>query len=107
MVDREERVMGKRDIIDSAIMIARATQSFTRQPTLSLLEMKMSKKVDKLTIQPLAPSVVDETGPGAHPRCLEIGERTAQPTNIPAAIDRVTGRPMMMPLDQLTVRPSS
>ena len=51
----------------------------------------------KLAIQPLAPFVVDETGPGAQPLNTAKGDNTAQPTSIPAVIDNVTGNPMIMP----------
>jgi hypothetical protein len=82
--------MGTREIIDSAIMIASATHScsLARHPAW------------RLTTHPLAPSVLEETGPGAHPRCLDKGDRIPQPTNIPAVIDKVTGKPMMTPTDQ-------
>jgi hypothetical protein len=83
-------VMGTREIIDSAIMIASATHSYG----------SVRHSAWRLTIHPLAPSVLDETGPGAHPRCLDKGDSIPQPTNIPAVIDRVTGKPMITPRDQ-------
>lgn len=62
-------------MIDSAIMIANATQR----------------------IHPRAPSSVDDTGPGAQPAFFDKGESTAHPTSMPTFIETVTGKPMMMP----------
>lgn len=48
-------------------------------------------------IQPLAPSVESDTFPGAQPEFFARGERIPQPTNIPRFMDRVVGKPMMIP----------
>lgn len=90
-------MIGTREIIDSAIMIASATHSCrsVRHP------------LRELTIHPLAPSVLDETGPGAHPRCLDKGDSIPQPTNIPAVIDKVTGKPMITPKISLLITKKS
>lgn len=52
-----------------------------------------------LTIHPRPPVVVEDTGPGAQPRCFDKGDSTAHPTIIPTFIDTVTEKPMMMPED--------
>jgi hypothetical protein len=51
----------------------------------------------RLTIQPRAPVVDEETGPGAQPRCFDSGESTAQPTSMPRFMAMVTGKPIMTP----------
>lgn len=58
---------GRRETKESAHMIARETQR----------------------IHPLAPVDMSPTGPGAHPACLESGDKTPQPTNIPYNINQI------------------
>lgn len=89
----DEIIMGKSEMMDSAIMIARATHNSAVSH-----DDNRSEIPSQLTIHPRAPSVLDETGPGAHPRCLDSGDKIPQPTNIPAVIDNVTGKPMITPV---------
>ena len=79
--------MGKREMMDSAIMIANATHSYHEH----------EERGVRLTIQPRAPFVDEDTLPGAQPACFEMGERIPQPTSIPRFMDSVTGKPIMIP----------
>lgn len=56
----------------------------------------MAKAIQR--IQPRAPSVESETGPGAHPEFFARGERMPHPTIMPRFIERVVGKPMIMPV---------
>ena len=49
------------------------------------------------TIQPLLPVLQSDTGPGAHPRLLAIGERMPQPMMAPISMWVVVVGPMMIP----------
>jgi hypothetical protein len=84
-------MMGRREMTDSAIIMARATQSWHVSGEYKWLHN------EGLTIQPRAPVVEEETGPGAQPRCFDSGESTAQPTSMPRFIEMVTGKPIMTP----------
>lgn len=57
----EDWMVGMRETKESAHMMARETQR----------------------IHPLAPEDMSPTGPGAHPACLDSGDRIPQPTSIP------------------------
>ena len=50
-----------------------------------------------LTIHPRDPSVDDDTGPGAQPFNLAIGDSIAHPVTIPRFIETVVGNPMIIP----------
>ena len=63
----EDWMVGMRETKESAHMMARETQR----------------------IHPLAPEDMSPTGPGAHPACLDSGDRIPQPTSIPYTIGQM------------------